>query len=58
MVICPASDFTCPYCDANGHCMMSDNPMEVWRECDDFAAYAGDWEIPEDLNDWKEDEDE
>lgn len=38
LVYCPTQDFTCPYCDANGVCML-DNPK---RECDDYYAMIGD----------------
>lgn len=36
-LMCPIEDYNCPYCNANGECMM-DRPQD---ECDDFmAAYA------------------
>ena len=34
MTTCPIEDYNCPYCDANGICMM-DTPE---RECDDYMA--------------------
>lgn len=34
---CPIYDTSCPYCDSNGYCHIT-NPM---RECDDYFAYYG-----------------
>lgn len=34
LIVCPTEDYNCPYCNANGHCMM-ENPYE---ECDDYAT--------------------
>lgn len=39
-VFCPTCDMTCPYCDKEGLCRISD-PME---ECADFGAYYISWE--------------
>lgn len=38
-IVCPIEDYTCPYCDANGCCMI-DNPYE---ECDDYATIYQDF---------------
>ena len=32
---CPNHDASCPYCDPDGYCFLS-NPT---RECDDYFAY-------------------
>ena len=42
---CPSGDFTCPYHDANGNCMMYPD-ANPWEECDD-AAYYHDWDTDE-----------
>ncbi len=39
-VYCPICDATCPYCDENGLCRITD-PLE---ECSDFGAYYESWE--------------
>ena len=39
-VFCPIADMTCPYCDKDGLCHISD-PLE---ECSDFGAYYESWE--------------
>ena len=36
--MCPIEDYNCPYCNANGECMM-DRPQD---ECDDFQAMYAD----------------
>lgn len=36
--MCPIEDYNCPYCNANGECMM-DRPQD---ECDDFMAMYAD----------------
>lgn len=37
-VNCPISDWSCPYCNQGGICML-ENPEE---ECDDYYAEVGD----------------
>lgn len=39
-VFCPIADMTCPYCDKDGLCHISD-PLE---ECSDFGAYYDSWD--------------
>lgn len=39
-VYCPICDTTCPYCDEDGRCRITD-PLE---ECSDFGAYYESWE--------------
>lgn len=39
-VFCPTCDMTCPYCDKEGLCRISD-PLE---ECSDFGEYYESWE--------------
>lgn len=36
--ICPSGDFTCPYLDADGNCMMYPE-FDPVQECDDAAYY-------------------
>lgn len=36
---CPAEDYTCPYCDANAHCMMYPD-SDPYEECDTFYYYC------------------
>lgn len=40
MVMCPTGDWSCPYCNQGGICMLT-NPAE---ECDDYYAEVGDEE--------------
>ena len=43
-VECPAEEYTCPYCDANAHCMMYPD-SDPYLECDTFYFYwAGEYE--------------
>lgn len=52
-VFCPICDTTCPYCDKDGLCRISD-PLE---ECTDFGAYYESWEEYEDSCDYDIDDD-
>lgn len=52
LVLCAVEDYTCPHCDANGICMLSNDPYDIYDECDDFAAEVGEVEEIEDFADY------
>lgn len=52
-VSCPINDFSCPYCDVDGHCHIS-NPLE---ECNVFGMCYESWDEYEAEEDYDIDDD-